>query len=39
MDALDRAWPTSGAVDDWPEEIVAALVTERFSRDSWNHEF
>jgi lipoate-protein ligase A len=39
IEAIDRAWPTKGAVDDWPSELVAALVAERFSQEYWNFEF
>ena len=37
--AIDRAWPTSGRLADWPSERVANLVAERFSQRSWNYEF
>ena len=37
--AIDRAWPTSENLDDWPRDRVAALVNERFSHDRWNLEF
>lgn len=39
IQAIDAAWPTSGALPSWPRELVARLVTERFSRDDWNLEF
>jgi lipoate-protein ligase A len=39
VDAVDLAWPTQGAVRDWPSERVAHLVAQRFARDSWNLEF
>jgi lipoate-protein ligase A len=39
VDAIDRAWPTSQNVNEWPRERVAALVEERFSQDLWNLEF
>ena len=39
IEAIDRAWPTTGEVADWPKDRVAALVAERFSDDSWNSEF
>jgi lipoate-protein ligase A len=38
-DAIDRAWPTSAELHDWPRQRVAALVDERFSQDRWNLEF
>ena len=37
--AVDRAWPTSENLHDWPRDRVAALVNERFSNDRWNFEF
>jgi lipoate---protein ligase len=37
--AIDRAWPTSENLDDWPRDRVATLVNERFSNDRWNFEF
>jgi lipoate---protein ligase len=37
--AIDRAWPTTGALDAWPRDRVAVLVNERFSQDQWNFEF
>jgi lipoate-protein ligase A len=39
VQAIDRAWPTSGELTTWPRERVAALVAERFSQRSWNYEF
>jgi lipoate-protein ligase A len=39
MDAIDRAWPTSDELHDWPRERVSALVNERFFQDRWNFEF
>jgi lipoate-protein ligase A len=39
LDAVNAAWPTSGELNDWPQERVAKLVAERFSRDEWNFEF
>jgi lipoate-protein ligase A len=39
VQAIDRAWPTSGQLTTWPHERVAALVAERFSQRSWNYEF
>jgi lipoate-protein ligase A len=39
VDAVDRAWPTSQNVHDWPRQRVAALVNERFSQHGWNLEF
>jgi lipoate---protein ligase len=37
--AIDAAWPTQEEIDEWPQERVATLVAERFSRDGWNFEF
>jgi lipoate-protein ligase A len=37
--ALDRAFPTTDTLIDWPGEIVNKLVNERFSRDEWNLSF
>jgi lipoate-protein ligase A len=37
--ALKRAWPTESVLEDWPRGRVAALVTERFSREEWSFEF
>jgi lipoate-protein ligase A len=39
VEAIDRAWPTESEQTDWPRERVAGLVSERFSRESWNFEF
>jgi lipoate-protein ligase A len=40
VNAVGRAWPTSGELNDWPrEQLVTRLVRERFSQDSWNREF
>jgi lipoate-protein ligase A len=39
VQAIDRAWPTSGELMGWPHERVAALVAARFSQHSWNYEF
>jgi lipoate-protein ligase A len=39
VQAIDRAWPTSGELTVWPQEQVAGLVAERFSQRSWNYEF
>ncbi|MCI0334356.1 MAG: lipoate--protein ligase family protein [Planctomycetes bacterium] len=39
VDALQRAWPTDSALTDWPAARVAALVADRFGRESWNYEF
>lgn len=37
--AIDRAWPTTGALHDWPKDRVAELVARQFGRDDWNREF
>jgi lipoate-protein ligase A len=37
--AIDRAWPTVEALANSPQERVAALLSDRFSRESWNFEF
>jgi lipoate-protein ligase A len=37
--AIDSAWPTTGELQEWPASRVAALVEQRFSRDSWNLDF
>jgi hypothetical protein len=37
--AVDAAWPAETSLSDWPSQRVALLVTERFSRESWNFEF
>jgi lipoate-protein ligase A len=39
VDALMRAWPTDGVLENWPAALVASLVDERFRRDEWNLEF
>lgn len=39
VDAIDRAWPTTGSLRDWPKDRVAELVTRQFGRDAWNREF
>lgn len=39
IEAIDAAWPTQADVDNWPQEIVATLVAERFGRHTWNLEF
>ncbi len=39
VDALHRAWPTDSELHDWPAARVAALVADRFGRESWNYEF
>jgi lipoate---protein ligase len=38
-EAIDRAWPTQGEVENWPADRVAVLAAERFSRDEWNLSF
>jgi lipoate---protein ligase len=37
--AIDRAWPTAEELTNSPQERVTALLSERFSRESWNFEF
>jgi lipoate-protein ligase A len=39
IEAIGRAWPTQGEIDDWPADRVAELAAERFSRDEWNYSF
>lgn len=39
IDALVRAWPTDGVLENWPAARVASLVDGRFGRDDWNREF
>jgi lipoate-protein ligase A len=39
LSAIDRAWPTTEVLSDWPQDSVAALVRERFCQDRWNLEF
>jgi lipoate-protein ligase A len=38
-DAIDCAWPTSRAVNEWPTARVERLVAERYSQVCWNLEF
>jgi lipoate-protein ligase A len=37
--AIDRAWPTTENLRDWPRDRVAALVNDRLSQAHWNLEF
>jgi lipoate-protein ligase A len=39
IQAVDSAWPTRGALNDWPAPLVEELVKNRFSCESWNFEF
>ena len=39
IDAVDAAWPTQGALSNWPIERVSDLVAARLARDSWNLDF
>jgi lipoate-protein ligase A len=39
LSAIDRAWPTTASLVDWPRDRVAALVRERFGQEGWNSEF
>jgi lipoate-protein ligase A len=35
-EAVLAAFPTSGTLDDWPQELTAKLVEEKYARDDWN---
>jgi lipoate-protein ligase A len=37
--AINRAWPTADELINSPQERVAALLSDRFCRESWNFEF
>ena len=37
--AVDRAWPCTQDLTDWPASRVAELVAARFGHDHWNFEF
>ena len=37
--AIIAAWDAHEPTDDWPRDLVAELVRERYSQDEWNHQF
>jgi lipoate-protein ligase A len=39
VDAVNRAWPTRGKLDDLPIARISDLVDDRFSQHRWNFEF
>ena len=38
-EAIISAWNATEALSDWPQSRVEKLVAERYSQNSWNHQF